>query len=86
MQRTVPLKIDLSSATASERSIPLSVKTYPNRLLEKELSEGRPSISSAAATTLDVVDLVGEDHFCVNIDDAIAFARQLLDEEEAAKA
>lgn len=28
------------------------------------------------------VDLVGEDHFRGNIDDAIAFARQLLDEEE----
>ncbi len=32
------------------------------------------------------VDLVGEDHFRANIDDAIAFARQLLDEEEQAKA
>ncbi len=30
------------------------------------------------------VDLVGEDHFRGNIDDAIAFARQLLDEEERA--
>ena len=29
------------------------------------------------------VDLVGEDHFRANIDDAIAYARQLLDEEEA---
>ena len=31
------------------------------------------------------VDLVGEDHFRANIDDAIAYARQLLDEEAAAK-
>lgn len=31
-------------------------------------------------------DLVGEDHFRANIDDAIAFARRMLDEEEAAKA
>lgn len=28
-------------------------------------------------------DLVGEDHFRANIDDAIAFARRMLDEEEA---
>ncbi len=32
------------------------------------------------------VDLVGEDHFRANIDDAIAFARKLLEEEEQAKA
>ena len=32
------------------------------------------------------VDLVGEDHFRANIDDAIAFARKLLDEEKQAKA
>ena len=31
-------------------------------------------------------DLVGEDHFRANIDDAIAFARRMLDEEEAARA
>ena len=29
------------------------------------------------------VNIVGEDHFRANIDDAIAYARQLLDEEEA---
>ena len=34
---------------------------------------------------VDFVDLVGEDHFRANIDDAIAYARQLLDEEAAAK-
>lgn len=32
------------------------------------------------------VDLVGEDHFRPNIDDAIAYTRQLLEEETAAKA
>lgn len=32
------------------------------------------------------VDLVGEDHFRANIDDAIAFARELLDKEKQAKA
>lgn len=32
------------------------------------------------------VDLVGENHFRTNIDDAIAFARKLLDEENQAKA
>ena len=31
-------------------------------------------------------DLVGEDHFRANIDDAIAFARRMLDEEETARA
>lgn len=31
------------------------------------------------------VDMVGEDHFRANIDDAIAFARQLLEEEERTK-
>ena len=31
------------------------------------------------------VGLVGEDHFRSNIDDAIAYARQLLDEEGRAK-
>ncbi len=29
------------------------------------------------------VDLIGEDHFRANIDDAIAFARQLIEEDEA---
>lgn len=32
------------------------------------------------------VDLVGEDHFRANIDDAIAYARRLIEEEEAAEA
>ena len=31
------------------------------------------------------VDLVGEERFCPNIDDAIAHARELLEAEEAAK-
>ena len=31
------------------------------------------------------VDLVGEEHFRPNIDDAIAFARQLLEQEGVAK-
>ena len=31
------------------------------------------------------VDKVGEDHFRSNIDDAIAFARELLEREEAAR-
>lgn len=31
------------------------------------------------------VDLVGEEHFCASIDDAIAHARQLLGEEEAGR-
>ena len=31
------------------------------------------------------VDLVGEEHFRPNIDDAIAHARELLEAEEAAK-
>lgn len=31
------------------------------------------------------VDLVGEEHFCPNIDDAIAHARELIAAEDAAK-